>query len=151
MAERTLVIFKPDALQRRLVGRILARFEDKGLKIAALKLMQIPRELAERHYEPHKDKPFFGPLVAFMTKAPVIVLVLEGSRVVEVTRKMMGATFGYKAEPGTIRGDYGISNQFNLVHGSDAPESAEREIGLFVPEGGLVEYGMTDEAWLADE
>ncbi len=150
-AERTLIIFKPDSLQRRIAGRILTRFEDKGLKIAGMKLMQISEELAHEHYAPHKERPFFKPLVSFMTSAPVVVLCLEGSRAIEVCRKMMGATFGFAAEPGTIRGDFGISNQFNLIHGSDSAESAEREIGLFFNEGEILEYAVTDEAWLADE
>lgn len=150
-AERTLILFKPDAVQRRLVGRILQRFEDKGLKVAAMKLMQISRELAEKHYAPHKGKPFFEPLVKFMTGAPVVALVLEGPNAIDVARKLMGATFGFKAEPGTIRGDFGISNQFNLVHGSDSKESAEREVGLFFSSKEILEYRTADEALHSNE
>jgi nucleoside-diphosphate kinase len=144
-AERTLILFKPDAVQRRLTGRILQRFEDKGLKVAGMKLMQISRELAEKHYGPHKGKPFFEPLVKFMTSSPVVALVLEGPNAIDVARKLMGATFGFKAEPGTIRGDFGISNQFNLVHGSDSKESAEREVGLFFGQKEILEYRTADE------
>ncbi len=149
--ERTLILFKPDAVQRRLCGRLLSRFEDKGLKIAGMKLMRISDELAAQHYADHVERPFYAGLVKFMTSAPVIALCLEGGRAVSVARKLMGATFGFKAESGTIRGDFGISNQFNLIHGSDSPESAEREIGLFFKPEELQEYGLCDDAWLADE
>ena len=149
--ERTLILFKPDAVQRRLCGRILQRFEDKGLKVAAMKLMQIGRDLAERHYGPHEGKPFYEPLVKFMTSSPVVALVIEGPSAIDVARKMMGATFGYKAEPGTIRGDFGVSNQYNLVHGSDSQESAEREIKLFFQPGEILEYRTADEALHATE
>lgn len=133
--ERTLILLKPDAVKRRLIGRIIGRFEDKGLRIAGMKLMQISPELAAKHYEAHQDKPFYAGLVKFMTSDPVVAMVLEGPHAVTVCRQMMGATFGFKADAGTIRGDFGISNQYNLVHGSDGPEAAEREIGLFFPNG----------------
>ncbi len=129
--ERTLILFKPDALHRGLVGRILSRFEEKGLKICGLKMMRISKDLAHRHYAAHKDKPFFEGLVRYMTGSPVVAAVLEGNGAIGVVRKMMGATFGFNAEPGTIRGDFSCSTSYNLVHGSDSPESAEREIGLF--------------------
>ena len=133
MVERTLIILKPDAIQRGLMGRILARFEEKGLKVAGAKFTLLPRPLIERHYEPHKGKPFYPGLVDYMTKGPVLVLCLEGPFCIEASRKLMGATFGYKAEPGTIRGDWSLSNRENLVHGSDSPESAEREIAIWFP------------------
>jgi len=129
--ERTLVILKPDAVQRGLMGRILSRFEAKGLQVVALKMAKIERALAERHYAPHKGKDFYEPLIRFMTGGPVVFLVLEGKGAVAVVRKLMGPTFGPDAEPGTIRGDFGVSNRFNLVHGSDSPESAAHEISLF--------------------
>ena len=148
--ENTLVIVKPDGVQRRLVGRILGRFEDKGLQVVGAKLMTIPRELAERHYAPHRGKPFYDGLVAYMTSSPVMVLALRGKSAISVVRKMMGATFGSQAEPGTIRGDFGISDGFNLVHGSDAAESAAFEIPLFFADGEIQEYPMADTPWVYD-
>lgn len=145
--EQTLIILKPDAVQRRLIGRILQRFEDKGLRIAAMKLMRISRQLAERHYEVHKGKPFYPGLIEYITSGPVIVMVLAGPQIVAVTRKMMGKTFGFEAEPGTIRGDFGISRTLNLVHGSDAPETAEKEISLYFSKDEMVEFAMCDEPW----
>jgi nucleoside-diphosphate kinase len=144
--ERTLILFKPDAVQRRLCGRILQRFEDKGLKVVAMKLMHITRALAEQHYAPHKGKGFYEGLVRFMTSSPVVALALEGPYAIDVARKLMGATFGFKAEPGTIRGDFGVSNQFNLVHGSDSKESAERELGLFFKKEEILAWSTSDEA-----
>lgn len=145
--EKTLILLKPDAVQRRLIGKVLARFEDKGLRIAGMKLMQVSKELAETHYQDHKGKPFYDGLVGFITSSPVVALCLEGPSAITVCRNMMGATFGFKADPGTIRGDYGISNQFNLVHGSDGPEAAERELGLFFPEGeGILSWTTADAA-----
>src|SRR5260221_1120255 len=138
--ERTLIIFKPDAVQRGLCGEILARFERKGLQIVAMKLMQIPLSLAETHYEPHRGKPFYAGLVKFMTSSPVVVLALKGKDAITIARKMMGATFGSKAEPGTIRGDYGVSNSFNLIHGSDSPEAATRELGLFFKPEEMIDW-----------
>ncbi|MCB9877147.1 MAG: nucleoside-diphosphate kinase [Planctomycetes bacterium] len=147
--ERTLILLKPDAVQRGLVGQVLSRFEQKGLRIAAMKLMQISPELAAKHYEQHKERPFYKGLVAFMTSSPVVALCLEGIDAIAVCRKMMGATFGNNAEAGTIRGDYGISRSFNLVHGSDSPEAAQREVGLFFPEG-VVDYDYAAYRWIYD-
>jgi nucleoside-diphosphate kinase len=145
--ERTLILFKPDAVQRRLCGRILQRFEDKGLRIVGMKLMKISSDLAAKHYEAHKSKGFYAGLVKFMTSAPVTALVLEGPYAIDVCRKLVGETFGFKATPGTIRGDFGISNQFNLIHGSDSPEAAEREVKLFFPSANeLLEYHTSDAA-----
>ena len=148
--ERTLIIFKPDAVQRGLCGRILTRFEEKGLQIIGLKFMRIPQALAETHYSPHKGKPFYDGLVKFMTSSPVIVIALAGKDVIAVSRKMMGATFGSKAEPGTIRGDFGISNSFNLIHGSDSAESAQRELGLFFKAEELLDWKPAGQAWVYD-
>src|SRR4051812_15791129 len=148
--ERTLIILKPDAVQRNLCGEIITRFEKKGLQIVGCKFMKIPTQLAETHYEPHKGKPFYAGLVKFMTSSPVVVLALEGKDAIAVARKMMGATFGSKAEPGTIRGDYGVSNSFNLIHGSDSPESAVRELGLFFKADELVEWQPASRGWVYD-
>ncbi len=149
--EQTLVLLKPDAVQRRLLGEILSRLERKGLRIAALKLMRIDRELAERHYQPHQGKPFYESLVSFMTSEPVVAMVIQGFRAVDVCRKLMGGTFGHQAEPGTIRGDFGISNQYNLVHGSDSPKEALREIELFFKPEEILDYVLADDAWNASE
>ena len=146
--EQTLIILKPDCWQRRLIGRIVSRFEDKGLAIVGMKCMRIARELAERHYAPHKGKPFYPGLLDYVTSGPVVVMVLAGPRAIDVTRKLMGKTFGYEAEPGTIRGDFGLSRTYNLVHGSDGPESAATEIALYFKPDELLEYSMADERWV---
>ncbi len=146
--ERTLIILKPDAIQRRLVGRILERFEDKGLTIAAMKLMKIPRDLAEKQYAPHKDKPFYAGLLDYITSGPVLVTVLRGERCIEMARTLMGATFGYEAAPGTIRGDFGASRTYNLVHGSDSAETARTEIALYFTERELLDYAPAGGEWV---
>ncbi len=138
MNERTLIIVKPDAVQRRLVGRIIARFEAKGLAIVGMKLMRVSTDLAECHYAVHKDKPFYPGLIDYITSGPVVVLVVEGPRAIAAARALMGKTFGFEAEPGTIRGDYGLSKTYNLIHGSDAPETAAFEIPLYFTEDELV-------------
>jgi len=148
--ERTLVMLKPDAVQRGFVGRIVARFEAKGLKIVALKMARMDRALAERHYAPHKGKDFYEPLIRFVTSGPLVFVVLEGKGAVAVVRKMMGATFGPAAEPGTIRGDLGMSNRFNLIHGSDAPDAAEGEIGLFFRPEELIDWQPAAQPWVYD-
>jgi nucleoside-diphosphate kinase len=148
--ERTLIILKPDAVQRGLCGQIVTRFENKGLQIVGMKFMKIPTTLAETHYEPHKGKPFYPGLVKFMTSSPVLVLALAGKDVINISRKMMGATFGSKAEPGTIRGDFGVSNSFNLIHGSDSPESATRELGLFFKPDELIDWTPAGQGWVYD-
>jgi len=148
--ERTLIIFKPDAVQRGLCGQILSRFENKGLQIAGLKFMKIPRETAETHYAPHKGKGFYEGLVKFMTSSPVLVVALQGKNAIAIARKMMGATFGSNAEPGTIRGDFGVSNSFNLIHGSDSPEAATKELGLFFKPEELLEWTPTIQPWVYD-
>jgi nucleoside-diphosphate kinase len=134
MAERTLVLIKPDAMERRLAGDILSRFEGRGLVIRAAKLVQVDRDLAGRHYAEHAEKPFFGELVDFITSAPTLAFVLEGESAIEVVRTTIGATNPVNAAPGTIRGDLALAMPDNLVHGSDSPESAEREIALWFPE-----------------
>jgi nucleoside-diphosphate kinase len=146
--QKTLIIFKPDCVQRRLVGTILARFEAKGLRVAALKLLQVEQSLAERHYAEHRERPFFAGLIEFITGGPVVVGVLEGPDAVAVVRKMLGKTNGAEAEPGTIRGDYSLSRQNNLVHGSDSPESAQREIALWFAPGELASYKIAGENWV---
>jgi len=147
--ERTLVLLKPDTIQRGLIGRILARFEDKGLRIVGLQMRRYPRELLEEHYAVHRERPFFGKLVAYMGSGPVVAVALEGVDAIEVTRGLMGATNSRKAAPGTIRGDFGMSFSNNLVHGSDGPESATKELGLFFAgEGEIVEWTPADLEWV---
>ena len=148
--ERTLIILKPDAVQRGLCGEIVTRFEKKGLQIVGMKMMRIGQQLAETHYEPHKGKPFYPGLVKFMTSSPVVVLALAGKDAIAISRKMMGATFGSKAEPGTIRGDFGVSNSFNLIHGSDSPEAAQRELGLFFKADELLQWTPAGQGWVYD-
>jgi len=133
-AERSLVLLKPDAVSRGLVGEILARFERKGLVVEALVLRGMDAELADQHYADHVEKPFYPPLKQFMTSGPLVALVLAGDDVIEVVRTMIGATDGRKAAAGTIRGDFSLSNRENLVHASDSPESAKRELALWFPD-----------------
>jgi nucleoside-diphosphate kinase len=149
--ERTLIIFKPDAMNRMLVGRILSRFEDKGLRVVGMKLQKTPRTQVEKHYEVHKERPFYKALCDFMTSAPVIVAALEGPQAITVVRNMLGATDGRAAAPGTIRGDYGLDKQFNLVHASDSPETAAFELGLFFKSDELVEYKRAPDAWIVSQ
>jgi nucleoside-diphosphate kinase len=147
--ERTLILLKPDAVQRGLSGQILSRFESKGLKIVAMKLMKITPELAAKHYEAHRERKFYPGLVKFMTSSPVVALALEGIDAIKICRTLMGATFGADAAPGTIRGDFGVSRSYNLVHGSDSPEAAAKELKLFFPEG-LVDYDYAGYGWIYD-
>ncbi len=148
--ETSLIIIKPDGVQRRLAGRILTRFEEKGLAIVGAKMMRIPLELAETHYEAHRERPFYPGLVQYMTSQPVLVVALRGKSAITVIRKMLGATFGSQADPGTIRGDFAISDGYNLVHASDSPEAAERELGLFFADGEVQDYEMHDTPWVYD-
>lgn len=131
---RTLILVKPDAFERGLTGEILARFERKGLTPVAIRLMTVEEKLANRHYAEHTDKPFFGELISFITRAPLVAMVLEGEKAVEAARQVIGATDPLEAAPGSIRGEYAVEVTFNLVHGSDSDESAEREIELWFPE-----------------
>ncbi len=133
MTQRTLVLIKPDAVRRGLVGNLLSRFESKGLTLVALEQRHIDGEQADRHYAEHVERDFYPPLRAFVTSGPMVALVLEGDEAIEVVRALNGATDGRKAAPGTIRGDLSLSNRENLVHGSDSPESADREIALWFP------------------
>jgi nucleoside-diphosphate kinase len=146
--ERTLIIVKPEGVQRGLAGQVLARFEAKGLKLVGLKLLQIPRELAERHYAEHQGKPFYEGLVSHITSSPVVVGVLEGPDAISVARTLMGPTNPRTAPPGTIRGDYGLEIGMNIVHGSDSPASAEREIGIFFSGAEVVGYERTVDRWV---
>jgi nucleoside-diphosphate kinase len=148
--ETTLIILKPDAVQRGLMGKIITRFEEKGLAIVGMKMMTISQELAATHYEAHKGKPFYEGLVAFMTSSPVVVMAIRGVGAITIARSMMGATFGSKADAGTIRGDFGVSNSFNLIHGSDSPEAAERELGLFFGAGEVQALDRAIEGWVYD-
>jgi nucleoside-diphosphate kinase len=149
--ERTFSMIKPDGVQRRLVGRILQRFEDKGLRLVGLKLIQVSQKQAETLYSIHQGKPFHGSLIKFVTASPVVVMVVEGNQAVAVVRKLLGATFGFNAEPGSIRGDYGCSKGYNLIHGSDAVESAQREIPIFFQDSELVRMEHVDQVWVLEE
>jgi nucleoside-diphosphate kinase len=149
--ERTLIIVKPEGVQRGLIGQVIARFEQKGLKVVGLKLMQIPREMAERHYAEHAGKAFYEGLVGHITSSPVVVGVLEGPEAVSVARTMMGVTNPKAAAPGTIRGDYGLDIGLNIVHGSDGTESAQREISIFFTPAELVSYERAGDRWVAGE
>ena len=146
MTERSLVLIKPDGVQRLLVGRVIARFEDRGLKLVGLKLLHVSRELAERHYAIHRDKPFFATLVAFITSSPLVAMAVEGPNAISVVRSMVGATRPWEAASGTIRGDFALEVAQNLIHASDGPETAEAELDLWFPEGTL-EYAREIDRW----
>jgi nucleoside-diphosphate kinase len=146
--ERTLVIVKPDAVQRGLIGAILSRLEQRGLRFAALKLLQITPELAARHYAVHKGKPFYDGLIEFITSGPVVVALIEGRDAIDIVRKTMGATNPAQAEPGTIRADFGLEIGRNLVHGSDGPDTAAYEIPLFFAEEEILSYERAIDAWI---
>ena len=149
--ERTLVLVKPDGVQRSLVGEIIARFERKGLKLAGLKLMHVDSELAERHYAVHAGKHFYAGLIDFITSGPVAALALEGPDAIATVRRMVGRTMPNEAEPGTIRGDLGISGLRNLIHASDAPETAVAELDLWFGADALVDYDRAIDAWVVAE
>jgi nucleoside-diphosphate kinase len=146
--QQTLVLIKPDGMQRRLAGKILARFEEKGLRLAAMKLVRPDRDLAGKHYAVHQGKPFYDSLLGFLTSGPTLAMVLEGREAVTVVRGMMGTTDGAKSPPGTIRGDYALSVQNNLIHGSDSPENAALEIKLWFKPEELASFEMTDAKWV---
>ena len=150
MAERTFVLLKPDAVQRGLIGEILSRFERRGLKVTALKLIRVSRSLAETYYAEHKGKPFFEPLMTYIAAGPVVAMVLEGDGAVAAIRKMMGKTSSAEAEPGTIRGDLALTIGRNVIHGSDSSESAKREISLFFKPDEIHAYTRIDEPWLRE-
>ena len=149
--ERTLIIVKPDGVHRGLVGEVLGRFEARGLKLVGLKLMRISRELAERHYAEHQGKGFYDGLVTFITSGPVVVGVVEGPGVIAMVRTMMGATNPANAAPGTLRGDFAVAVSYNVIHGSDGPESAQREIGLYFSPDELFDYERGSDTWVGGE
>jgi nucleoside-diphosphate kinase len=146
--QRTLILLKPDAVHRRLAGELIGRFERKGLRLVALKLLAASRELAEKHYAVHKGKPFYESLLTFLTSGPTVAMVWEGREAVAACRAIMGLTDGAKSPPGTIRGDFGLSVQNNLVHGSDSPENATAEIALWFKPEELVAFTPTDATWV---
>ena len=150
MAERTFVMIKPDAVQRGLIGEIIRRFEKKGIKVVAMKLVSVSKELAEKHYEIHKGKPFFEPTVQYITSSPVVAMVLEGINAIEMVRGMMGKTDPQKAEMGTIRGDFGQFIGRNIVHGSDSKETAQFEINLWFNDSEIAVYKRIDDPWLSE-
>ena len=147
MNERTLVLIKPDGVQRLLTGRILARYEDRGLKLVGLKLIQVSRDLAERHYAVHREKPFFGGLVDFITSSPLVAVALEGPNAIGIVRTMIGSTRPHEAAPGTIRGDFALETAQNLVHASDGPETALAELGLWFDPEELHGYEREIDRW----
>jgi nucleoside-diphosphate kinase len=149
--ERTFSMIKPDGVQRRLIGRIVQRFEEKGLRLAGMKLLQVSSAQAENLYGIHKGRPFYETLLKFVTASPVVVMAIEGNQAVASVRKLLGATFGFNAEPGSIRGDYGSSKGLNLIHGSDTAESAAREIPIFFRADELVTYEHVDNVWVLEE
>ncbi|AKG74078.1 nucleoside-diphosphate kinase [Salinicoccus halodurans] len=146
--EKTFLMIKPDGVQRNLVGPIVERLENKGFKLAGAKLMHVSEDLAKTHYQEHQDKPFFGELVGFITSGPVFAMVLEGENVIDTARLVVGATNPQQAAPGTIRGDFGLTVGKNIIHGSDSPESAEREIGLFFDESEVLDYDLINSSWI---
>ncbi|HET90806.1 MAG TPA: nucleoside-diphosphate kinase [Chloroflexi bacterium] len=146
--ERTLVIIKPDGVQRGLIGQIVTRFEQRGLRLAAMKLIRIDQALAERHYAIHKGKPFYEPLIHYITSSPVVVMVIEGNQAIEIVRRTMGATNPTEATPGTIRADFGLEIGRNLVHGSDGPDTAAYEIPLFFDEDEILSYQRDTDRWI---
>lgn len=148
--QKTLVIIKPDAVQRRLMGKIISRFEEKGCEIIGLRLTVISEEQAREHYGTHEGKDFYEKLIEYINSGPVVLLVLRGKNIIDVTRKMMGSTFGGDAAPGTIRGDLAVSNRFNLIHGSDSEESAEKEIEFFFGKDSLIDIKHSDLEWVYD-
>jgi nucleoside-diphosphate kinase len=148
--ERTLVIIKPDAVQRGLIGEIIARFERRGLRIGGMKLMQIDEPLARRHYAVHEGKPFYEPLIRYITSSPVVVMVLEGNGAIDIVRRTMGATNPAEAAPGTIRADFGLEIGRNLVHGSDGPETAAFELPLFFAEDEILSYNRDTDRWIIE-
>ncbi|HYW80353.1 MAG TPA: nucleoside-diphosphate kinase [Thermoguttaceae bacterium] len=148
--ERTLVLLKPDCVQRRLIGRVLARFEDKGLNVIAMKLMRVTPELAKRHYAEHVEKAWYPQLENFVTGGPLVAAIVEGPEAIRVVRTLVGATNGLNADPGTIRGDFSSSQQKNLVHASDGPESAARETAIFFSEEEIHAYEPTIQPWLGE-
>jgi nucleoside-diphosphate kinase len=150
VSERTLILIKPDGVQRQLVGRIIERYEQRGLRIVGLKLLQVDRALAERHYAVHADKPFFPGLVAFITSSPLVAMAVEGTNAVAICRAINGATRPHEAAPGSIRGDFALETGMNLVHASDSPENATAELALWFAESELLAYTRAVDAWIVE-
>ena len=150
MIQKSFVMMKPDAVQRRLMGKVLSRFEEKGLQIVAMKMVQVDDELAKTHYGEHSEKPFFGSLISYITSSPVLAMVIQGEEAIAVIRKIVGVTNPQEADCGTIRGDFGMDTGRNIIHASDAPESAEREIALWFNEDEICEYSIVDNAWILE-
>jgi len=148
--EKTFIILKPDAIQRQLVGQLITRFEQHGLKIVAMKFLQVPVSLAEEHYAVHKERPFFKDLITYITSSPVVAMVLEGPEAIHLARNIVGATSPVDAAPGTIRGDFGLQIGRNLVHASDGPDTAKAEIELWFGEGNLVQYERSIDRWILE-
>ena len=148
--ETTLILIKPDGVQRGLMGKIISRIEQKGLQIRGMKLMSVTEEIAGRHYGEHEDKPFFGSLVAFITSSPVVAMAVSGDNAVQVMRTIMGSTNPQESAPGTIRGDFGMTIGMNLIHGSDSVESAERELGIFFDSAEIIEYERGIDSWIIE-
>jgi nucleoside-diphosphate kinase len=148
VTERTLVLVKPDGVQRQLIGRILARYEERGLKVVGLKLVHVERDLAERHYDAHRQRPFFPGLVDFITSSPLVALALEGPNAIAVVRAINGATRPHEAAPGTIRGDFALETAHNIVHASDSPEAAATELALWFGDGELIDYERDIDRWV---
>jgi len=148
--QKTFVILKPDAVQRQLVGELVARFERHGLKIVAMKFMQVSTDLAQRHYAVHRERPFFNDLIAYITSGPVVAMVAEGPSAIQMVRNMVGATNPLEAAPGSIRGDYGMQIGRNLVHASDGPETAQTEVAMWFDESELVDYQRDLERWILE-
>lgn len=147
-SERTLILVKPDGVQRKLIGSIVSRIETKGLNIIAMKMLQVTSEMSKQHYEEHVEKPFYPELESFITSAPVVALVVEGPEAVSVMRTLIGATNGREAAPGTIRGDFGASKQMNMIHGSDSVESSAREIGIYFSDAEICSYDVCLSGWV---
>ena len=148
--ETTLILIKPDGVQRALIGEIISRIEQKGLKISGMKLMNVTEEIAGRHYEEHVDRPFFGSLVDFITSSPVVAMAVAGDNAVQVMRTIMGSTNPQEATPGTIRGDFGMTIGMNLIHGSDSADSAVRELGIFFDSSEIIEYDRSVDTWVIE-
>ena len=148
--EKTLVLLKPDAVQRALVGEIISRIESKGLKVAGMKLILVNNELARKHYSEHVDKPFYAGLEKFITSSPLVAMVIQGESAISVVRELMGPTDPKSAAPGTIRGDFGMTIGMNLIHGSDSVESAERELGIFFDSAEIIEYERGIDSWIIE-
>ena len=150
MAERTLILIKPDGVQRALIGKIVDRYEQRGLRIVGMKMLRVPRELAEQHYDVHRDKPFFAGLIEFITSGPLVAMCVEGPNAIAVCREINGATRPPQATPGSIRGDMALDTGHNLVHGSDSPETAAREVALWFKPEELVDYERAVDSWILD-